>query len=398
MTTQSVSPENVIQSDIAVPIGRLPMSVPEVMGDELLQGLRLHAAGLLSALTKDRTVRRDHPNLLPDVESLAKRVDSFARSILLSVADSAGMPEPGESLSSGANVPTHGDYRVMGSGCWVWMRSLDGKGLPVLGRWTERRHNRPTVLYWSLLNGPVPDGLVLARSCGERLCIAPGHGELVTREVLAARSHKSALDWEAVSDIRARLTVSAATVEELAERYEISVGTVKDIFRGKTWRDPDYEPGAERTCAACSTTFKTTNTTRRYCSGDCARSVFAERQRQRRSECEPTRREVRDGQRRQREFDEARAEFEPHLDREVRNTWGHSLDAVLGETRSTLHDILADTDADDPLAVIEAKYTREVLGDLTEEDIATLSDDEVLDIQERLEAAGVAPSTSAAVT
>jgi hypothetical protein len=255
------------------------------------------------------------------------------------------------------------------------------------------------VIHWKLAHGPqsLPEGLVLVRTCEERLCIAHEHGELVTREELAARSVGSRLDWEAVRDIRAKLTVSTASIEELSVTYEISVGAVKDIFRGKTWRDPNYEPGAERTCAACSASYKTTNTCRLYCSGDCMRKAFAERQRRRRGDCEPSPRQLRDGQRLRRELDEARAEFEPHLDREVKATWGRSLDAVLGETRSTLHDVLADANADDPAFVLEAKYIREVLGDLTEDEVDDLSEEKLVFYRERLDAAGLSPSTSAAV-
>lgn len=381
----------------------IPLSRPEIMGDELLQGLRHHAAGLLAVIAKDRALRRDHPDVMAEVDRLGALVAESVTNVLSTMAEAAGgVPAQGESLSTGTHAPTHGDYRVMGTGCWVWMRTLDSRGLPVLGRWTERRDNRPAALYWSLVNGPLPDGSVLARTCGERLCINPDHGVISTREEAAARSAGSGLDWDAVHDMRAKLTSSVATIEELAETYGVSSHTVKDIFRGKTWRDPNYEPGAVRTCGWCPATFRTTNTCRRYCSASCLQKAFDDRQRRRRGNCAPSPRQLRDLERRRQELGRAQADWEPELEPVLGiATWHVSLDAPLrGAITSTLHDLLGDLrlDRSDPLEVLEAEYTREILGDLDEEQIATLSDAELVEWQQRLQDAGLIPSTSMAVT
>lgn len=377
----------------------LPMSVFEVMGDETLGLLREHAAGVLAACSPTAKIRREAPEVAEHLDAIGVVLEEHLLEVFEALAAIAGVPGEGQSLSRGAGAPRHGDYRVIAGGCWVWMRTLNSRGYPELGRRSKYRHNRPAILYWMLVHGPLPEGMRLERTCGERLCINPAHGKLSTRSEQGARvmRERSPLDWDAVREIR-RAIPTGEDPDILAERFGVSRHSIMDVFRNVSWHDPEYHPGVERRCSGCSMTFETTNLVRRYCTGDCMRKAFAQRQRRRRGDCEPTLRQLRDRDRLRSEMDAATAEYGPLLDQEVRPTWGRSLDAALGETRQTLHDMLADSNADDPAAAAEAAYVREVLEGLTEDQIPHLADEEVLALQDRCHEAGLLPQTSSAVT
>lgn len=62
--------------------------------------------------------------------------------------------------------------------CWYWTAHIDSKGY---GRiWWERTTARAHRLVYSLLVGPVPEGLHLDHLCRVRHCVNPDHLEVVT--------------------------------------------------------------------------------------------------------------------------------------------------------------------------------------------------------------------------
>lgn len=64
------------------------------------------------------------------------------------------------------------------SGCWVWTaaRTSKGYGQFRIGPRPVRAHRYA----YTLLVGPIPDGLQLDHLCRNRLCVNPGHLEPVT--------------------------------------------------------------------------------------------------------------------------------------------------------------------------------------------------------------------------
>ena len=63
-------------------------------------------------------------------------------------------------------------------GCWLWTGATNYAGYPSVsfGDKSHRAHR----LFYSLLIGPIPDGLTLDHLCGVRRCVNPGHVECVT--------------------------------------------------------------------------------------------------------------------------------------------------------------------------------------------------------------------------
>lgn len=64
-------------------------------------------------------------------------------------------------------------------GCWLWHGATNTK----TGYGHFSFHSRTTLAHrvaWELTNGPIPRGLVIIRTCGNRLCCNPEHMRVVT--------------------------------------------------------------------------------------------------------------------------------------------------------------------------------------------------------------------------
>lgn len=72
------------------------------------------------------------------------------------------------------------------SGCWLWIASVNkgGYGQCYRGGKLHRAHR----LVYSLMVGPIPDGLQLDHLCRRRCCVNPEHLEPVTAKENVRRS------------------------------------------------------------------------------------------------------------------------------------------------------------------------------------------------------------------
>jgi hypothetical protein len=64
------------------------------------------------------------------------------------------------------------------TGCWIWQRSTSYTGYGQL--WHEGRVQRAHRVFYQLYVGPIPEGYQIDHTCGNRLCVKPGHLEAVT--------------------------------------------------------------------------------------------------------------------------------------------------------------------------------------------------------------------------
>jgi hypothetical protein len=71
------------------------------------------------------------------------------------------------------------------NGCWLWQRTLKDAGYGYIkyeGKgWFVHR------LAWTLVNGPIPDGLEVDHICYVRNCLNPEHLQLATHQENSAR-------------------------------------------------------------------------------------------------------------------------------------------------------------------------------------------------------------------
>jgi hypothetical protein len=64
------------------------------------------------------------------------------------------------------------------TGCWVWQRSTSFQGYGQV--WNKGKLHRAHRVFYELHRGPIPDGLQIDHTCGNRLCVNPDHLEPVT--------------------------------------------------------------------------------------------------------------------------------------------------------------------------------------------------------------------------
>lgn len=135
----------------------------------------------------------------------------------------------------------------------LWLQAVSHGGAPVATKRTPDG-KKPSVQIrrqvWERRHGPVPEGLVVAVSCGHQTCLT--HLETITRAEVVRRqwakkderakltaaitqaSRKRAkTDMQAAREIRA----SNQTLEVVAAQHGISVTLASLIRRGERWRE-----------------------------------------------------------------------------------------------------------------------------------------------------------------
>jgi hypothetical protein len=112
------------------------------------------------------------------------------------------------------------------TGCWLWDRALH-KGYGRIRAYGKVVYAHR--FFYEKHVGPIPDGLVLDHLCRNRACVNPGHLQPVSRMENNRRGARAKLRPEDARLIR-------RTLNELADRFDISMSTILNIARGESWR------------------------------------------------------------------------------------------------------------------------------------------------------------------
>jgi hypothetical protein len=131
--------------------------------------------------------------------------------------------------------------------CWLWKKSCN-RGYGIIGLPRNGRTVRVNRLSWILTNGPLFPGSHVLHRCDVTRCVNPGHlfvGDQISnmadmnskgRGNQGERNPQSVLTWERVLKIRTDAGESS-DYASIAEKEGVSKYTIRDILKGKTWRE-----------------------------------------------------------------------------------------------------------------------------------------------------------------
>jgi len=140
------------------------------------------------------------------------------------------MPSPGDITKRLVEV-----NQKDGNACFPWLGRFNDRGIP-MKTWMGRPI--PAARWvWQQFNGPLPDGFVVYRTCGNVACVNPVHLRAgfkveANRESIAAK-----LLVSDVTEIRkAGADHGPNTARVLADRYGVTPETIRSIWRGESWK------------------------------------------------------------------------------------------------------------------------------------------------------------------
>ncbi len=132
-------------------------------------------------------------------------------------------------------------------GCWLWTKSVFTWGNYGQQKW-KGKNWKVHRLIWTLLNGEIPEGLVVRHRCGNRLCCNPIHLEVGTYKensedtAIHGNSYFHNLEQDGSSNIMAKLTEDQVyEMRNLYKTGEYSLDTLGKMFNVE-------RKCAERTC------------------------------------------------------------------------------------------------------------------------------------------------------
>lgn len=133
------------------------------------------------------------------------------------------------------------------SGCWLWARSLNGRGYGLYNRAPVKQRAAHRLSY-ELHYGPLPKGACVLHSCDTPACVNPAHLTLGSRADNNRERGQRGRTARGESVARARLTARdvqrmrecfrpyRVTFELLAEQFGVTTSAAARAVRGNTWR------------------------------------------------------------------------------------------------------------------------------------------------------------------
>lgn len=128
------------------------------------------------------------------------------------------------------------------AGCWIWMAARDANGYG-----SFKRNGRSVLAHrfaYEMENGSIPPGKVVRHTCDMRECCNPAHlvlgshADNVADRVARNRSARGSNNGRAKVNERIVeiIRASPASDLEVAVRLKLSIYTVRNIRRGRSWR------------------------------------------------------------------------------------------------------------------------------------------------------------------
>ena len=122
-------------------------------------------------------------------------------------------------------------------GCWEWqgkINKITGYGCKTFGGRTLLAHR----WVWQMLQGPIPESLVINHLCSNKKCVNPHHLEVTDQAGNCRHGLGAKLSEKEVIEIKnARIGKTFGRATRLADKFNVSAALIHDIWNGRAWKD-----------------------------------------------------------------------------------------------------------------------------------------------------------------